>query len=101
VGKRYYRRANFTKTLVESQLGLLDPIPEFSDPRINLSIAVTDGQRDHLTILSRDESNRDKSEGRISLGSVVWYVRIIFWMMIAIETIGAFIAVINIGQRLS
>src|ERR1700730_16124846 len=33
IAKAYYREAVFTKTLVERELGLLDPIPGTDDPR--------------------------------------------------------------------
>lgn len=99
VGKRYYRRANHIKTLVERELGLLDPIPGLPS-QTTLSIAVTDGQRDHNAILSNDESTRAQTESRVGSGSVVWHVRTIFWMMIAIEILGAIFAVLNIAKKI-
>lgn len=97
VGKRYYRRANHIKTLVERELGLLDPLPGLPS-RTTLSIAVTDGQRDYNALLSPDES--PQTEGRIGLGSVVWHIKAIFWMMIIIEIMGAAFTVLSMGKKL-
>ena len=91
VSKLYYREAIFIKTVVERELGLLEPLPNLQDPRANLSIAVTDGQRDIQAILFGG-----KPAGRtISPGTVVWNIKIIFWIMICIEFAGAIVAVVH------
>jgi len=99
VGKIYYRRATFTKTIVERELGLLDPIPGLDSPHANLSIAVTDGQRDHRAILFSDEKAKIQSEKRIGIGTIASNIRAIFWMMIIIEFCGASVAVFNMMEK--
>src|SRR3984893_11767315 len=90
VSKSYYREAIFTKTVVEHELGLLEPLPNLQDARANLSIAVTDGQRDIKAILFGG-----KPAGRmISRGTVVGNIKTIFWIMIRIECAGAIIAAV-------
>jgi hypothetical protein len=91
VSKSYYREAIFTKTVVERELGLLDPLPNLQDARANLSIAVTDGQRDIEAILF----GRKPAARMISPGTVVWYIQIIFGIMIALESTCAFIAAVH------
>lgn len=91
VSKSYYREAIFTKTVVEHELGLLEPLPNLQDARANLSIAVTDGQRDIKAILFGG-----KPAGRmISPGTVVGNIKTIFWIMIGIECAGAIIAAVH------
>ena len=51
IGKAHYRESVFVKTLVERELGLLKVLADFTDTRANLSIAVTDGQRNYRNIL--------------------------------------------------
>lgn len=92
LGKRYYREAIFTKTLAERELGLLEQLPGLKDPRANLSIAVTDGQRNHRAILAGEGPN---TASQISSGSVVHSVRTIFLMVIFIEVLGLIIAGFN------
>jgi len=88
VSKSYYREAIFTKTVVERELGLLEHLPNLQDARANLSIAVTDGQRDIKAILFGK-----KPAGRmISPGTVVGNIETIFRMLIFIECVGAIVA---------
>ena len=95
VGKAYYREATFTKTLAEHELGLLDPVPGFQDPRANLSIAVTQGQRKHAAILSGEARDAELQETRISRGTIAFYTQMVFWMMILIEALSAIAAVVT------
>ena len=90
VGKRYYREAVYTKTLVEKELGLLEPLPGVAGERANLSIAVTRGQRNHHFILSE----RTGEDGRTSTGTTAFYTQLIFWFMIVIEACAAVASVI-------
>jgi hypothetical protein len=96
IAKAYYREAVFTKTLVERELGLLDPIPGIDDARANLSIAVTRGQRDHVAILSGRKRVADLRETPISRGSAAFYTQMVFWVMIVIESLGGLASVLNI-----
>jgi hypothetical protein len=91
VSKSYYREAIFTKTVVERELGLLDRLPNLQDARANLSIAVTDGQRDIEAILFGGKP----AARMISPGTVVWYIQIIFGIMIVLESTCAFIAAVH------
>jgi hypothetical protein len=95
VGKRYYRESVFTKTVVERELGLLNPVHGLADPRANLSIAVTDGQRDLQSILFGGPTAERPKGGMISPRTVVWSIQAIYWVMIAIEFLGA----INAGLQ--
>jgi hypothetical protein len=95
LAKGYYREAVFTKTLVERELGLLEPIPGLQDPRANLSIAVTRGQRDTEAILSEQSRADDFSDTPISSGTVAFNAQMVFWVMIAIEALAAIATVIN------
>ena len=91
ISKSYYREAIFTKTVVERELGLLEPLPNLQDARANLSIAVTVGQRDIEAILFGG-----KPAGRmISPGTVVWNIKTILWIMIFIECAGAIVAAVD------
>jgi len=90
ISKSYYREAIFTKTVVERELGLLEPLPNLQDERGNLSIAVTDGQRDIEAILFGGKPGR-----MISPGTVVWNIKTIFWIMIFIECAGAIVAAVD------
>jgi hypothetical protein len=95
IAKGYYREAVFTKTLVERELGLLEPIQGLQDSRANLSIAVTRGQRDYEAILSGQSHADDFSDTPISSGTVAFNAQMVFWLMIAIETLAAIATVIN------
>jgi hypothetical protein len=95
IAKGYYREAVYTKTLVERELGLLEPIPGLQDPRANLSIAVTRGQRDTEAILSGQSRADDFSDTPISSGTVAFNAQMVFWVMIAIEALAAIATVIN------
>jgi hypothetical protein len=95
IGKGYYREAVFTKTLVERELGLLDPVSGLSDPRANLSIAVTRGQRDYEAILSGSTRASDLGEATIPFGTVAFYGNMVFWVMIVIETLAAVATAVN------
>lgn len=102
LGKTYYRQAIFTKTLVERELGLLDPMPDAGnllEANANLSLAVTRGQRDHQNILYGERSADGLRDGSISTGSIVSYARATFWAMIVIEVLGAIIAAVNAANR--
>jgi hypothetical protein len=98
VGKAYYREAVFTKTLVERELGLLDPIPGLDDPRANLSIAVTQGQRNIQAILS-GETRPEPGDTRIARGTVAWNAQMAFWVLIVIETLAAIAALVNVSVK--
>jgi len=89
VSKSYYREAIFTKTVVERELGLLDPLPNLQDARANLSS--NSGQRDIEAILFGGKP----AARMISPGTVVWYIQIIFGIMIALESTCAFIAAVH------
>jgi hypothetical protein len=78
IAKGYYREAVYTKTLVERELGLLEPIPGLQDPRANLSIAVTRGQRDTEAILSGQSRADDFSDTPISSGTVAFNAQMVF-----------------------
>ena len=95
VGKAYYREAVFTKTLVERELGLLDPIPGVGGSHANLSITVTPGQRNYEAILSGEARSTDPSATQISPGTVAWNAQMAFWVMIVIETSAAIAALVN------
>jgi hypothetical protein len=94
VGKGYYREAIFTKTVVEKQLGLLDPLDD--PPEANLSIAVTKGQRDYRRLLA-EGSNPDAP---ISKTTNTGYLILVFWVMILINSLGAVASAIGIGLAL-
>lgn len=53
--KRYYREANYKKTLIERELGLLRRIDPFTNDEANFSIATTGGQHRHGEILMRQK----------------------------------------------
>jgi hypothetical protein len=98
VGKSYYREAIFTKTLVERELGLLDPIPGLDDSRANLSIAVTQGQRNYQAILS-GETRTEPGDTSIARGTVAWNAQMAFWTMIVIDAGAAIAALINASVK--
>lgn len=96
VGKDYYRESIRVKTLVEHQLGLLNPISEFEETlgnKASLSIAVTSSQLDPTAILETAEAARD-NRGRTILRSdtISGHTARIFYAMIVIEVICALVA---------
>lgn len=99
VGKAYYREAVFTKTLVERELGLLDRLAGIDDPRGNLSIAVTKGQRDQVAILSGKAPVGDLLDTPIRRGSVAFNVQMVFWVMIVIDGLAALASVVNASLK--
>lgn len=54
-GHEYYRRATYKKTLIENELGLLEPLPGYDDEAANLAVATTRGMAESKEIL-RDRS---------------------------------------------
>jgi hypothetical protein len=89
VGKDYYREAVFTKTIVERELGLLKSISDLSDPRANLSISVTDGQRDISNILFGRA--RSSAGQQVFPQTITGYSQAIFWAMMLINGVGAWL----------
>lgn len=51
----YYRRTVVKKTLIENYLGLTNPLPD-RHPSLDLATGTTNGQSDHLRILSDPEA---------------------------------------------
>lgn len=96
-GHQYYRRAIYKKTLIETQLGLLDPI-DSSEPAIGrlavdtnysgatLAIATTVGQSEVSEILQQPEAwiNRPLRRGTIVQASVA-----VLWLLLAANVIAA------------
>src|SRR5258708_8336406 len=99
VGKTVYREEVFTKTIVERELGLLEPIPGLTDPRANLSIAVTRGQRNFQAILSGETRTAELNTPLIAFGTVTSYTNMVFWTMIVIETLAAIAALFNASLK--
>jgi hypothetical protein len=97
VGKTYYREAVFTKTIVERELGLLKSISDLSDPRANLSISVTDGQRDISNILFG--RLRSSVGQQVFPQTITGYSQAIFWAMMVIDGVGAMIATFNAAHQ--
>jgi ABC-type transport system involved in cytochrome c biogenesis permease subunit len=100
IGKVHYHEAIFTKTLVERELGLLKLLPDLQDARANLSIAVTDGQRDYRNLLFGAVTSAG-SASKIGPGTIVFQIRTIFWIIAGIDLIGAIIAIINFARAWS
>lgn len=97
VGKAYYREAVFTKTVVERELGLHKAVGDLPDPRANLSISVTDGQRNLAKVLfGRD---RPQERRRLIPQTITDHSQAIFWAMIVINSIGAMIAGFNAAHQ--
>jgi hypothetical protein len=93
IGKNYYRESIFKKTLIENELGLLSSVEGLPDTeRATLSIAVTDGQRNYRKILLGEAAQMSSAAPSLSLGTISGQAEAIFWMMIAIEALGAAIA---------
>jgi hypothetical protein len=92
VGKDYYREAVFTKTIVERELGLLKAVGDLPDARANLSIAVTDGQRDLPKLLFGRDS--PEPHPRFRLQTITASSKAI-WAMIIINYIGLLLALYN------
>lgn len=91
VGKRYYREAVYTKTLLERELGLLEPVKNtmgLHESRRNLSIAVTRGQRNFEDVLYGKYVS-DVLGSPIAPGTIAAQSRSVFWAMIIIEGLGA------------
>ena len=100
IGKRYYRESIYIKTLIERELGLLGDIPgddRLPKGRNNLSIAVTNGQRDFENILHGDYV-LDQPANIISLDSIVASGRRVFYVMAFIDIVGAVIACVNFAN---
>jgi hypothetical protein len=100
IGKAHYRESVFTKTLVERELGLLKSVPDLQDSRANLSIAVTDGQRDIRNLLFGAAVSGSKMTS-VGPRTIVSNIVIIFWFIIGIDIIGAVIAVISFSRAVS
>ena len=58
-GKKYYRRADHNRILIERELGLLRPIPSSGGGMQNLSLGVTSGQHAALTRLVSEVARSD------------------------------------------
>jgi hypothetical protein len=101
IGKAHYRESVFTKTLVERELGLLKSLPDLQDPRANLSIAVTDGQRDIGNLLSGTAGSISQTPTTVGPGTIVSKILIIFWIIVGIDVVGAIIAVVSLARALS
>jgi hypothetical protein len=71
----YYRRAVVKKTLIESRLGLFDPIPGMH-PSLNLSVGTTPGQGDHMRILNDPERWVARKLRRSAITCLLGYVLI-------------------------
>jgi hypothetical protein len=95
VGKGYYREAVFIKTILERELGLLKALPDLTDARANLSISVTDGQRDFVKILFG--GSRQVRRQRFPQ-TITEYTEAIFWTMLFINWLGMMIALWNVMQ---
>ena len=103
VAKQYYREAIFTKTVVERELGLLEKLGNLPDGRDNLSIAVTDGQRDFLTVLTAEklqgsEENQETIVRKIFglTHSITSATEAMFVFMALIAFFAAIVAVVNL-----
>jgi len=76
-GHEYYRRANYKKTLLENQLGLLEPVSNLSDEKANLAVATTRGMEQSKKILNNTD---EYFEAPLRKGSIiyrlVWLLRI-------------------------
>lgn len=98
MGKEYYREAVFTKTLVERQLGLLEPVePSDEGGRVrNLSIAVTKGMRNADKILAARASS-----SKVFWQSVAGRARGIFYILIAIELMGSVASAVSMMLSLA
>lgn len=93
VGKSYYREAVFKKTLIERELGLLKPIKDLEKKhglRANFSISVTQGQQNHHEIFESVGPLLTQERAIIPWESVTGRTKIIFWAMVAIESLGCF-----------
>ena len=95
-GKRYIREANYKKTLIERELGLLEIINGFSSPKSNLSISVTSGQQNYGMMLMNENVS-----SKISSKSITDNLFKIYCGMIIIEIIGCIVSAILMGGELS
>jgi hypothetical protein len=91
IGKKYYRESVYVKTLIEGELGLLSPL-NASELHSTLSIAITDGQREVERILSRKDKERS-GVGRLQ--TITDYSQGIFWVLCAVNVLGAIVSVIR------
>jgi len=79
-GHKYYRRTIVKKTLVEDQLGLTTPLPDYSEG-LSLAVGTTVGQNEHFQILHDTKAWLERSN---RLGSITsWIVGILFLFLLA------------------
>jgi hypothetical protein len=97
VGKVYYRESVFIKTIIERELGLLKAIPGLQDPRANLSISVTDGQRDFLSVIFG--ISHGPSRQHFFPQTITEYSQAIFGAMVVINWIGAMIVTFSAAHQ--
>lgn len=81
----YYRRTVVTKTLVEKRLGLMDSIPGM-DPSLNLAIATTKGQGDHMRILNDPEAWVAR---KLRRSTITYWLRYILIALAGVDLCGA------------
>jgi len=76
-GHRYYRRANYKKTLLEDQLGILKPVSGLSDDKATLAIATTRGMSESRKILHDTDEYFERPLRKESIiFRLVWLLRI-------------------------
>jgi hypothetical protein len=81
----YYRRTVVKKTLIESRLGLTDPI-QGMHPSLNLAIGTTPGQGDHMRILNDPERWVTRKLRRSAITCLLRYV---LMAVAVVDVIGA------------
>jgi hypothetical protein len=74
-----------TKTLVEKRLGLMDSIPGM-DPSLNLAIATTKGQGDHMRILNDPEAWVAR---KLRRSTITYWLRYILIALAGVDLCGA------------
>jgi hypothetical protein len=84
-GHEYYRRAVVTKTLIEKRLRLTEPIPGMH-VSLNLAIATTKGQGDHMSILNDPELWIAR---KMRPASITYRLRIVLIALAVVNVIGA------------
>lgn len=99
ISKSYYREAIFTKTAIERELGLLNPVEDLIQiygDKANFSIAVTQGQRDLGKKLNSGETPKIKKKYNI-----VKFTRLVFISMIGIEIIAMCVATVILASNIN